>query len=450
MRLLITGDLHLGRRSTRVPDRVPEASSAAAWARAVDVAIAHEVDAVLLSGDLIDQDNHYFEALGPLERGLRRLRSAGIRALAVTGNHDHATLPALVATLPSDVLTVLGTGGRWEQVTITSRQDDSRVHVLGWSFPARTVRESPLVSLPPIASDGVPTVGLVHGDLDVPTSVYAPLASRELARAPVCAWVLGHIHAGGLRAHAPPVLYPGSPQPLDPGEPGVHGVWLAELATDGTVRTRLVPVASVQYDTVTVELAGCNDLESARTRVVEALRNAVAREWREGLHHLAVRVRFAGRSVLHGRLAPLAQQLRDASTVWFDGESDVREPAATFDAGALLEHAVSVTHVHDATTPDHDLNALATGTDAIGVLAQVRRALEQGTLDTLPTSLRETLRRVPVEVAGARVFVGVAEAALSDEALVALVRTQVDRLLDALLAQRETVARETVARETAA
>jgi len=340
------------------------------------------------------------------------------------------------------VLTLVGTGGRWEQVTLTSRHDSSQVHVLGWSFPERTVRHSPLTSLPPIASDGVPTIGLLHGDLDVSTSVYAPLASHELARAPVSAWVLGHIHAGGLRAHTPPVLYPGSPQPLDPGEPGEHGVWLAETAADGAFHIRLVPLASVQYDTVAVDLTDCHDLETARTRVVSALRDAVVRTGREWLQHLAVRVRFVGRSALHGRLDPLAQQLRDAPTLWLDGESDGRARGSAFAGSGHGEPSVSVTHVYDATAPDHDLDAMASGTDAIGVLAQLRRALAYGALDTLPPSLRETLRRVPGEVAGARVFAGVPEAALSDEALVDLVRTQVDRLLDALLAQRDTASRE--------
>lgn len=442
MRLLITGDLHLGRRSTRIPDHIPEAAAADAWRRAVDVAIAHDVDAVLLSGDLIDQDNRYFEALGPLETQLRRLRSAGIRAVAVAGNHDHATLPALAATLPADMLTLLGTGGRWEQITLTSHRDASRLHVLGWSFPTRTVRESPLSSLPPIGSDGPPTIGLVHGDLDVSASAYAPLASSELSRAPVCAWVLGHIHAGGLRAHAPPVLYPGSPQPLDPGEAGAHGVWLADIAGDGAWSVRLLPLASVQYDTVPVDLGGCRDWAAVRARVVQALRDAVARTQRDGLHHLAVRVQLVGRSPLHGQLEPLAQQLCEAQSLVLDAEAEVLEPTFARDAHATSGQSVSVTHVHDGTTPDHDLEALASGTDAIGLLAQWRRALEVGGLDALPESLRAAVCRVPADVAGARVFAGVIEATLPNEALTDLLRTQVDRLLDALLAQRHTTESE--------
>lgn len=41
------------------------------WSRIVDYAIAHGVDVVALSGDIVDRDNRYFEAIGPFQRGLR-------------------------------------------------------------------------------------------------------------------------------------------------------------------------------------------------------------------------------------------------------------------------------------------------------------------------------------------------------------------------------------------
>jgi hypothetical protein len=71
------------------------------------------------------------------------------------------------------------------------------------------------------------------------------------------------------------------------------------------------------------------------------------------------------------------------------------------------------------------------------VLAGWRQLLENGRLDLLPDTLRVALQRIPADVARARVFAGVADATLSDDALAELVRTQVDRLLDALLAQRD-------------
>src|SRR5690625_108199 len=81
MKILCTGDLHLGRRSSRLPEHIDGRahSSASAWGRVVDLAIAERVDLVLLSGDLIDDANRFYEALGPLEVGLRRLATAGDR-----------------------------------------------------------------------------------------------------------------------------------------------------------------------------------------------------------------------------------------------------------------------------------------------------------------------------------------------------------------------------------
>jgi predicted phosphodiesterase len=423
MRLLFSGDLHLGRRPTRLPDSLPDASTASVWARVVEAAIAHAVDAVLLSGDLVDQDNRFFEALGPLERGMRRLHAHGVRTVAVAGNHDHAVLPALARALPPEVFTWLGGGGRWEQVTLTSAHDASQLHVLGWSFPDRTVRQSPLVTCPRPTTDGVPTLGLLHGDLDATESDYAPLSRADLARVPVCAWVLGHIHAGGVRAHDPLVLYPGSPQPLDPGEPGVHGAWLAELDAAGRVVAQLLPLASVQYDTVSVDLRACTSVADARVHVANALRAFGEGAARDGLLHLALRVRLQGRTTLHGTLSPLADELRSGS-------------AFTIETSDGRATSLSVTHVHGDTLPWYDLQALAEGTDVVAHLAQLRCAVAADGVEALPAPLRAALAQLPRTVITSPVFAGSGVGTTDEVAYRTLVTAQMDRLLDALLAQR--------------
>ena len=53
MKLLCTGDLHVGRRSSGLPSD-DKHSCAAAWSRVVDEALVAKVDVVLLSGDLMD------------------------------------------------------------------------------------------------------------------------------------------------------------------------------------------------------------------------------------------------------------------------------------------------------------------------------------------------------------------------------------------------------------
>mgnify|MGYP002763171153 FL=1 len=53
------------------------------------------VDAVALTGDVVDNENATYESLGPLQKGLSRLGEAGIDTIAVAGNHDYDALPRL-------------------------------------------------------------------------------------------------------------------------------------------------------------------------------------------------------------------------------------------------------------------------------------------------------------------------------------------------------------------
>lgn len=77
IKILCTGDLDLGRRPTRVPSGRREFGVAYVWEKIVETAIAWRVDLVVLTGDVVDRENRYFEAMGPIEQGLRKLRDAG-------------------------------------------------------------------------------------------------------------------------------------------------------------------------------------------------------------------------------------------------------------------------------------------------------------------------------------------------------------------------------------
>ena len=73
---LCTGDIHIGRHPSRVPDYLDSSafSPGAMWGDVVEYAITNEVDGVIVSGDVIDEENEYFEAFGPFEEGAKRTR----------------------------------------------------------------------------------------------------------------------------------------------------------------------------------------------------------------------------------------------------------------------------------------------------------------------------------------------------------------------------------------
>ena len=93
MRLLHTGDWHLGKRLYGA-DRAEEAE--AVLARLAAVAEEESVDAVLVSGDLLDRRVVDSAALGACLRGLERLAETA-PVLAVAGNHDDPDLWAHLA-----------------------------------------------------------------------------------------------------------------------------------------------------------------------------------------------------------------------------------------------------------------------------------------------------------------------------------------------------------------
>jgi DNA repair protein SbcD/Mre11 len=436
LKLLCAADLHIGRRPWRLagPVAAHRLSSAVAWDDLVDLALGQGVDCVLLAGDVVDQANRYFEAFGPLGRGLERLKAAGIAALAVAGNHDHQTLHEVAAEVGGGHLRVLGRGGRWERHTLRGEDGAARLHVDGWSFPDAWHRADPAgVHDLPAPLDDAPILGLLHCDLDGREDRYAPVPSASLARLPMAAWVLGHIHVPQLRATAAgtPVLYPGSLMALGPGETGPRGAWLLELSPGRTPSARQVPLSRVRYEHVSVDVGGLEEEEGLRGAVTGALRRRLDEVVADGsalLELVSCRVELTGRTVMHAEAGRLLANLDDLELV---GEGGIR----------LGVHRVEVD-----TRPALDLHDLARGSDAPGLLARLLLRLDAG--EEPGPEFEGLMARAARAAAAVRdrpyyAALGTGEAPSADEpesvgppALRVVVRREASLLLDALIRQK--------------
>ena len=82
-RILCTGDIHLGRRPTRLPETVDPhiLRPTSIWKSFVSTAIERKVDAVVLTGDVVDESNKFYEAFSVLQSGIRSLAKQGIPGL---------------------------------------------------------------------------------------------------------------------------------------------------------------------------------------------------------------------------------------------------------------------------------------------------------------------------------------------------------------------------------
>ena len=310
LKLIAIGDVHLGTRPSSLPDDLEsmgvsasDLTPEAALAAAVDLAISKHVDAVLFAGDVVESTNARFEALRPLESALQRLLNAGIQVLAVVGNHDVEALPRLAGRIEG--LSILGSGGQWESCVI-EKNGHPAAEVLGWSFPERQVKRSPVAELiqSPLTPKypGLPQLGILHADLGASGGVYAPVSRQELLNAGVDVWLLGHIHKPSLsdsleRRDSTPHGYLGSLVGLDPGEVGPHGPWIVTVA-GGRVGAEHIVNSPLRWERIDVGVDECEDIEDTADRILDEVERLVRAIQGEGHSPrlLGVRVRLVGRT----------------------------------------------------------------------------------------------------------------------------------------------------------
>jgi DNA repair exonuclease SbcCD nuclease subunit len=318
------------------------------------------VDAVVLTGDIADRDNRYFEAYGAFEAGVIDLDEAGIPVITVAGNHDSEFLPRMIEDIGVDRLHLLGDDGTWDRWSL-EKNGDTMAHFEGWSFPRPHVSSSPLESYAFSEKEDAPQIGLLHAELDSPQSQYAPVDTSELRNTPASCWLLGHIHVSGIRVETDPtVLYPGSPQPLDPGEQGLHGPWIVTISADGIVDVEHIPLGTVCYDEIKVDVSEAEDSQAAGAAVSEAVQEYVQTESEiQNLQAFLPRVRLTGRTPAHTQL--------------LEDKSALEEQLVTRHADVDIQ----VESIKIDTRPDADLEALAEGEGPVSYLANLLLTLDE-------------------------------------------------------------------------
>ncbi len=439
-RILFVGDMHLGRRLSSLPADLDATALGprAAWDQVVQAALEHQVHAVALAGDVLDSSNALFEAYGLVQQGLERLNAAGITVCAVAGNHDTEVLPRLAEQLAGFHL--LGPGGTWSGLTI-QEQGAAPVRLVGWSFPARVHADSPLATPPPDPVAGQVTLGLLHGDLDASSSVYAPVASASLRAVGYDGWFLGHEHKPGPFQDQGHPFYLGSLTPLTPNETGTHGPVLLCVRPSGTPRLsgRRLALAPLRWDHLAVD---CSSLaqpdQDLAGHLLKSITEHLARlEQREddplgAVKALGLRIELTGEV---GRPEALRRAVAGLDP------RDLNIPHARF--------TVFVQRLSDRTTGRLDLVGLARENHPAGILARQilliqgdtppgMTAMEAGQeRSTLLAEARQAVSAVDQAPQFAPVLDEQDAGPLDDGALVDLLRHTAHQALAHLLAERQ-------------
>jgi DNA repair exonuclease SbcCD nuclease subunit len=394
MRFLHVADVHLDTsfagRSEEVRHRLRDASREA-FRRAVEVALAEEVHAFLVAGDLFDGDRLSFRTERFLLDGLRRLVTAGVAVVYATGNHDPGRPGEGARPLPWPPGVHVADGPEPRQVVVRNRVGTPVGRVTAAGHATTRVTEDLSRRFPRPAGD-LPEVALLHTQVhDSPGSAdhhpYAPSELARLAAAGYHYWALGHVHARRVLSRDPPVVYAGSLQGIGWGEPGAHGATLVDLSDRSAPRHELRPVAPVRWETLRVGgLEEAGSLDGVLRRVEEAWRDARGGERTTAGGTTAewmVRVELEGPT-------PLWRELGTPE----DRETLGRELAATLDA---LEVRVGADRVH----PPVPLDERRRREDVLGLALRLLEEVRGGGAD-LPGVAPGELAGAPEPDAAAR------------------------------------------------
>ena len=356
LRFLHLADLHLdsplrGLEAEAPALRIREASRRA-LANAVQFALDEALPLVVIAGDLFDGDWKDWRTGHFLLGQVGRLTRAGIRVVAISGNHDADS--------------VVSRKVRWEApaTLLPSERPDTvafpeiGVAVHGQSFRSREMLEN-LAAGYPRRVEGAFNIGLLHTAASGRDghANYAPCSVEQLAAHGYEYWALGHVHTREVLHEDPPIVFAGNLQGRHVNEPGERGGTLVSVR-DGRVALRHVAFDVVRWERLAVDVSGAGDVGDAMALVREAAGAAVERA--DG-RLLALRVVLTGASAAHAALAGAAGELREM----------VRgELLAAAGEEAWLEG------VQVATAPRLERAAMRARTDAFGELVRSIEAMD--------------------------------------------------------------------------
>jgi len=276
MKFMHTADWHVG-KSLKGRDRLDEQREV--LAEIAGLAEEHQVDAVLIAGDVYDSAVPSAQAQSLVVKTLLRLRQAGAEVIAIAGNHDHAdTFDAYRPLMRHAGITLVGKTrppDRGGVVRFRARSgEDVQVAVVPFLTQRYAVRAAELVTQTPsenvraydemvrqvvatltagfsgdtvnVLMSHLTCIGGAFGggerpaqsifEYSVPASIF-PVGAHYVA--------LGHLHRRQSLPAPCPVHYSGSPIAVDFGEQdNTSVVCLVEASPSVPARVTDVPITS--------------------------------------------------------------------------------------------------------------------------------------------------------------------------------------------------------------
>ena len=243
------------------------------FSRIIKVAKEERVDIILITGDLFEHQSSTKSLMRFLQKKFCRIPQ--IKIFITPGNQDPALPDSFYRSFPWPQNVHIFLKEAWEYVDLP--RFNLRVHGLGWN---QWEIKRPLLRELKIDSNDKTNLVMLHGDSfgQLGESICLPVSESDLRSTKAEYVALGHRHQthripgkGKIIAH-----YAGSPEPLNFGEPGEHGVILGTLnKTD--VHLKFKPIAKRKFIQNNIRVKSNHTLEE----ICNNIKNSVDKEERK-------------------------------------------------------------------------------------------------------------------------------------------------------------------------
>lgn len=276
-----------------------------AFKSGVDFAIGHGADALLIAGDMFDNDTLSFSTENFLAGQFNRLLDAKIKVFYAPGNHDPSGTSFRLNSIewPSNVH--IFKSSRPEIVPLYGKDGNIVSYIAGAGHETRK-EGADIAARFPIASGNVPYIGLLHALVTgikegEPHERYAPCTMEDLLSKGYSYWALGHVHTTVELCSRPGIIYPGNIIGRNPRETGPKGAYYVQIGDDGRVDAEFIELAPVTWQVFEISaLSDAVDIDKLTNKICSTLHQKL--DGKTGTSNMIVRLLLEGPCPLYKEL----------------------------------------------------------------------------------------------------------------------------------------------------
>lgn len=219
--------------------------------KAVNFAIDHDVDLVLLAGDTFDSIHPTPQSKIFFANQIKRLVDRQIQVVMVLGNHDYRQIDDLLLN-ESPYFKIIGSNEQIEQVDFMTKSQ-YKYRVVGFSYQHNHITEDIIAKYPP-KSTSIYTIGLAHAGMkqsSVDQNNYAPFTLNEVKDLNYDYFALGHIHLRQVLSQEPWIVYSGNLQGRHVNEKDAKGFYFGQVDEQSqNTQLQFIDVSPIVWQTV--------------------------------------------------------------------------------------------------------------------------------------------------------------------------------------------------------